>query len=143
MACHIRIASQNAKFGQPEVSLGLTPGYGGTQRMPQLIGKGKAFELLMTGDMIDANEAKKLGLVNHVVEQTELIEYSRKLLLKITKKSPFAIGKVIKCINDNYDEKKDGFNTEINEFGNCFGSEDFKEGTSAFLEKRKANFTGR
>ncbi len=143
MACHIRIASQNAKFGQPEVSLGLTPGYGGTQRMPQLIGKGKAFELLMTGDMIDANEAERLGLANHVVEQAELIEYSRKLLNKITKKSPFAIGKVINCINDNYNEKKDGFDTEINEFGNCFGSEDFKEGTTAFLEKRKPNFTGR
>ncbi|MEN8119562.1 MAG: enoyl-CoA hydratase-related protein [Bacteroidota bacterium] len=143
MACHIRIASGNAKFGQPEVSLGLTPGYGGTQRIPQLIGKSKAFELLMTGDMIDAKEAERLGLVNYVVEQAELLEYSKKLLRKINNKSPFAIGKVISCVNDNYKDDRNGFDTEINEFGNCFGSEDFKEGTSAFLEKRKPNFTGK
>jgi len=143
MACHIRIASENAKFGQPEVSLGLTPGYGGTQRMPQLIGKSKAFEILMTGDMIDAKEAERLGLVNYVVEQAELIEHSKKILTKIINKSPFAIKKLISCVNDNYSNVENGFDTEINEFGNCFGSEDFKEGTTAFLEKRKANFTGK
>lgn len=143
MACHIRIASENAKFGQPEVSLGLTPGYGGTQRMPQLIGKCKAFELLMTGDIIDAKEAERLGLINYVVEQAELMEHTKKLLKKINSKSPFAISKVISCINDNYNNSKNGFDTEINEFGNCFGSEDFKEGTTAFLEKRKPNFTGK
>ncbi len=143
MACHIRIASDNAKFGQPEVSLGVIPGYGGTQRMAQLIGKSKAFELLMTGDMIDANEAERLGLANHVVEQANLMEFTKKLLTKIIKKSPYAIGKVISCINDSYSNDKNGFDTEINEFGNCFGSADFKEGTSAFLEKRKAIFTGK
>lgn len=143
MACHMRIASENAKFGQPEVSLGVVPGYGGTQRMPQLIGKSKAFELLMTGDMIGAEEAKTLGLVNYVVKQEELIEHSKKIIGKIISKSPFAIGKVINCVNAHYTDNKNGFDTEINEFGNCFGSEDFKEGTNAFMEKRRANFTGK
>ncbi|MBN2755734.1 MAG: enoyl-CoA hydratase/isomerase family protein [Bacteroidales bacterium] len=143
MACHMRIASENAKFSQPEVNLGLIPGYGGTQRMAQLIGKGKAFELLMTADMIDANEAKNLGLVNSVTTLEELLPTVKKLLLKITSKSPYAIKQIIKTVNALYNKELNGFESEIEEFGNCFGTEDFKEGTTAFLEKRKANFTGK
>lgn len=142
MACHIRIASQNAKFGQPEVNLGITPGYAGTQRLAQLIGKGRALELLMTGESINAEEAYRLGLVNHVVTLEELIPKCEEILNKIKTKSPLAIASVIHCVNAFYEKKLDGHNVEINEFGNFFGSEDFKEGTQAFMEKRPAHFKG-
>ncbi len=143
MACHIRVASDNAKFGQPEVALGIIPGYGGTQRMLQIIGKGRAMELLMTGDMITAEEALSLGLVNYMTTSDELIEKCTSILKKIVSKGPLAIAKVIKCVNDFYESGVNGFQTEIDEFGNCFKTEDFKEGTSAFTEKRKAEFKGK
>ena len=143
MSCHFRIASDNAKMGLPETSLGVIPGYGGTQRLPQLIGKGRAMELIMTAGMIDAETAKNYGLVNHVVPQAQLLEFTKAIATKIMKNSPVAIGKAIKAINDNYKDGVDGFKTEIKNFGKCFGTEDFKEGTTAFLEKRKAVFTGK
>lgn len=143
MACHFRIASDNAKMGLPEASLGLIPGYGGTQRLPQLIGKGRAMEMIMTAGMISADEAKQYGLVNHVVPQAELLSFTSVIAQKIIKNAPFAINKAIKAINANYKDGKDGFETEIKSFGKCFGTQDFKEGTTAFLEKRKAQFTGK
>jgi enoyl-CoA hydratase len=143
MACHFRIASDNAKMGLPEVSLGVIPGYGGTQRLPQLVGKGRAMEMIMTAGMIGADEAKQYGLVNHVVPQAELIEFCTGIAQKIMKNSPFAIGRAIKAINANFTEGKNGYETEIKNFGKCFGTEDFNEGTKAFLEKRKAVFTGK
>jgi len=142
MACHIRLASDNAKMGLPEVSLGLIPGYGGTQRLPQLVGKGKAMEMVMTAGMISAEEAKQYGLVNHVVPQLELLGFANTIAQKIIKNSPIAIGQAIVAINDSFREGVDGFKTEINSFGFCFGTQDFKEGTNAFLEKRKAEFKG-
>ncbi len=143
MACHIRIATENAKFGQPEVNLGLIPGYGGTQRLTHLIGKGKALEIMMTGDLISANEAKSLGLVNHVVENREtLLQKSEEILLKIGQKAPLAVGLVINCVNAVYDKEENGYQTEANSFARCCQSEDFKEGTSAFIQKRKPTFTG-
>jgi enoyl-CoA hydratase len=142
MACHLRIASENARFGQPEVTLGVTPGYAGTQRMTQLIGKGKAAELLMTGDMIKADEALRLGLVNYVVSLPDLPAKATELLNKILDKSPVAVSGVINCINAYYTEGVDGFAAEAEEFCKCFGTDDFKEGTSAFIEKRKADFPG-
>ena len=142
MACHLRIASDNARFGQPEVNLGLVPGYAGTQRLVQLIGKGKAIELLMTGDAINAHEAKLLGLVNHVVAQEELIGKCTEILDKVKTKAPLAIESVIRLVNTFYDKKNDGFEAEIVDFGNFFGTSDFKEGVDAFLNKRKAAFTG-
>lgn len=143
MSCHFRIASDNAKMGLPEVSLGVIPGYGGTQRLPQLVGKGRAMELIMTAGMIDAETAKTYGLVNHVVPQAELLEFTKGIASKIIRNSPVAIGKAIKSINDNYKDGVDGFKTEIKNFGKCFGTEDFKEGTTAFLEKRKPTFFGK
>ena len=143
MACHFRIAAVNAKFGQPEVNLGLIPGYGGTQRITQLIGKGKAMELLMTADMIGADEAKTLGLVNHVVPQEELLTKAKEILQKIHIKAPVAISKVIACVNDAAKSDSNGFDNEISRFGECFTTEDMKEGTSAFLEKRKPVFKGK
>ena len=143
MACHIRVASDNAKMGLPEVSLGVIPGYGGTQRLPQLIGKGRAMEMIMTAGMINADEAYRTGLVNHVVPQTELLEFCNGIAQKILKNSPNAISKAIKSVNANFKEGKNGYKTEIKSFGKCFGTEDFKEGTTAFLEKRKAVFTGK
>lgn len=142
MACHIRVAAENAKFGQPEVNLGLVPGYAGTQRLPQLIGRGRALEFLMTGDVINATEAHRIGLVNHVVPQEELMAKCEGMIAKIKTKAPLAIASVIRCVNAHYDKKMDGNNVEINEFGNFFGSEDFKEGTQAFMEKRPAVFKG-
>ncbi|MCH8329994.1 MAG: enoyl-CoA hydratase/isomerase family protein, partial [Bacteroidetes bacterium] len=135
MACHMRIATENAKFGQPEVNLGIIPGYGGTQRLVHLVGKAKAIELLMTADMIGAQEAKELGLVNHVVSQGELIDKCCEILNKIFTQGPLAISKVIECANAALDETKNGFNLEIDQFASCFDSEDFKEGTTAFVEK--------
>lgn len=143
MACHFRVAAENAKFGQPEVNLGLIPGYGGTQRMTQLIGKGKTMELMMTGDMIGAAEAQTLGLVNHVVPQAELLEKTTSILQKIQSKAPIAISKVISCVNDAAKADPNGFANEIARFGECFETEDMREGTAAFLEKRKAAFNGK
>ncbi len=143
MSCHFRIASENAKFGQPEVNLGLIPGYGGTQRLVQLIGKGKAMELLMSANMIDANEAKQLGLVNYVTTPETLLEHTSKILSVINSKAPLAVASCIKAANAVYDETKDGYALEIEEFGNASTTEDMKEGVTAFLEKRKANFSGK
>jgi enoyl-CoA hydratase len=143
MACHFRVASDNAKMGLPEVSLGVIPCYGGTQRLPQLVGKGRAMEMIMTAGMISAEEAFRAGLVNHVVPQAELIDFTKGIALRIMKNSPMAIGKAIKAINDNFKEGVNGYETEIRNFGKCFGTEDFKEGTTAFLEKRKAAFNGK
>lgn len=140
MACHFRIASDNAKMGLPEVSLGVIPGYGGTQRLPQLVGKGKAMELIMTAGMISAQEAKEWGLVNHVVNLEELLPLAEKLSSKIMRNSSVAISAAIRAVNDNFKDGVNGFETEIAEFGDSFGTEDFKEGTTAFLEKRKPNF---
>lgn len=140
MACHIRVASDNAKMGLPEVSLGFIPGYGGTQRLPQLVGKGKALEMIFTGGMITADEAFTYKLINHVVSQEDLLPFCEKLAHKISRNSPNAISKAIKAVNANYDESVNGFKVEIEAFGNCFGTEDFDEGTSAFLEKRKPKF---
>ncbi|NRT13062.1 enoyl-CoA hydratase/isomerase family protein [Flavobacterium sp. 14A] len=142
MACHIRVASDNVRMGLPEVSLGVIPGYGGTQRLPQLVGKGRAMEMIMTAGMINAEEAHRTGLVNHVVAQADLIEFCTDIAKKMMKNSPMAIGMAIKAVNANFTEGENGFDTEIKSFGKCFGTADFKEGTTAFLEKRKAVFVG-
>lgn len=143
MACHLRIASETAVFGQPEVNLGLIPGYGGTQRLVQYIGKGRALELLMTADMIDAQKALDWGLANQVVPQGEEVEAARKILGKIAKKAPIAVAKCIAAVNAFYNEKIDGFAKEIQLFGEAASTEDFKEGAAAFVEKRKADFKGK
>ena len=143
MSCHFRVASENAKFGQPEVNLGLIPGYGGTQRLVQLIGKGKALELLMSAHMIDANEAKELGLVNYVTTSETLLEHTKKILEVINSKAPLAVAGCIRAANAVFDESKNGYEVEIEEFGNAFNTDDMKEGTTAFLEKRKAAFKGK
>jgi enoyl-CoA hydratase len=143
MAAHFRIASDNAKLGLPEVSLGVIPGYGGTQRLPQLVGKGRAMEMIMTAGMIDANTALQYGLVNHVTAQEDLLDFAEKIAGKITRNSSVAIRGAIAAINANFEDGENGFDTEIIEFGRCFGTADFKEGTQAFLEKRKAVFPGK
>ncbi|MGV8945901.1 MAG: enoyl-CoA hydratase/isomerase family protein [Lutibacter sp.] len=140
MAAHFRVASTNAKMGLPEVSLGVIPGYGGTQRLPQLVGKGKAMEMIMTAGMISAAEAKECGLVNYVVEQEELLPLCEKIAGKITRNSSVAIAAAIKAINANYTNCVNGFGVEIEQFGLIFDTADFKEGTTAFLEKRKPEF---
>ncbi|MBL7931207.1 MAG: enoyl-CoA hydratase/isomerase family protein [Bacteroidia bacterium] len=142
MACHLRVVSDNAKMGLPEVSLGLIPGYGGTQRLAQLVGKGKAFEMIVTADMITAADAYKWGLANYITTQEELLNKCFEITAKIASKSPTAIKTAIKVINAGYNNSLNGFEVEIEEFGKSFGTKDFKEGVSAFLEKRKANFTG-
>ncbi|MEO1012428.1 MAG: enoyl-CoA hydratase-related protein [Bacteroidota bacterium] len=142
MACHFRVASHNARMGLPEVSLGLIPGYGGTQRLPQLVGKGHAMEMIMTAGMIDVERAVQFGLVNHVVSQEQLLDFCVKLAKKIANNSPVAISHAIKAINDGFNRDRNGYATEIKSFGDCFGTDDFKEGTTAFLEKRKADFPG-
>jgi enoyl-CoA hydratase len=143
MACHFRIASENAKFGQPEVNLGLIPGYGGTQRLTQLIGKGRSIELLISGSMIDAVAALQYGLVNHVVPADQLLEKATSILQLINTKAPIAVAKCIEAANAVFDETKNGYEEEVKAFGECFATEDMKEGTAAFLEKRKAVFSGR
>ena len=140
MCCHFRVASDNARMGLPETSLGVIPGYGGTQRLPQLIGKGRAMELIMTAGMIDSGKALDYGLVNHVVAQENLLPLCTKIASKIMNNSPVAIGKAITAINAGFADGKDGYAAEVKAFGECFGTDDFKEGTTAFLEKRKANF---
>ena len=140
MAAHFRVASTNAKMGLPEVSLGVIPGYGGTQRLPQLVGKGKAMEMIMTAGMISAEEAKEWGLVNNVVEQQDLLPFCEKLAEKIARNSSVAIAAAIKAVNANYTNCVNGYSVEIEQFGVSFGTDDFEEGTTAFLEKRKPNF---
>ncbi len=143
MSCHFRIASNNAKMGLPEVTLGVIPGYGGTQRLAQLTGKGRAMEMIMTAAMVDAQTALNYGLVNHVVPQEELLEFTKGIAAKISKNSSVAIAKAIAAINANYTDGVNGFDVEIASFGASFATEDFKEGTTAFLEKRKPNFPGK
>ncbi|MBK7938705.1 MAG: enoyl-CoA hydratase/isomerase family protein [Lewinellaceae bacterium] len=143
MACHLRVAGEKAKFGQPEVNLGLIPGYGGTQRLIQYIGKTKAMELLLTADIMNADDARQSGLVNHVVPSGAEIEKAREIIEKIAGKAPVAVARVIESVNAYFEEGLDGFWKEVDAFGECCGTEDFREGASAFLEKRKANFTGK
>jgi enoyl-CoA hydratase len=140
MAAHIRIASSNARMGLPETSLGVIPGYGGTQRLAQLIGRGKANEIIFTAGMLKADEALQWGLVNAVVEQSELLATCETMAQKMLANSPMAIAAAIRCVNAGFTEGMNGFEVEIEEFGKCFGTSDFKEGTTAFLEKRKPNF---
>lgn len=140
MSCHFRVASENAKMGLPEVSLGVIPGYGGTQRLPQLIGKGKAMEMIMTAGMLTSAEAKEYKLVNYVVSQEELLPFCLGLAQKIVRNSPVAIGSAIAAINAGFAHDADGYKSEIELFGKSFGTADFKEGTTAFLEKRKPEF---
>lgn len=143
MSCHFRLASDNARFGQPEVNLGLIPGYGGTQRLTQLIGKGRAIELLISGNMINAAKALQYGLVNYVVAPDQLMDKAYSLLSTINTKAPLAIAACIKAANAVHDKSKNGYDVEARLFGDCFATTDMKEGTSAFLEKRQANFTGK
>ncbi|RXK83239.1 enoyl-CoA hydratase/isomerase family protein [Filimonas effusa] len=142
LACHFILASENAKFGQPEVNLGLLPGYGGTQRLTQAVGKGRAMQLIMTGEMVSAQEAQQYGIANAVVPAAELLNAVKKILLVIHTKAPLAIARVIACIN-NFDHTQKGYDFEIRQFGECFGTADKVEGTNAFLEKRKPVFTGK
>lgn len=142
MACHMRVASETAKFGQPEVNLGLIPGYGGTQRLTQLIGKGRALEYSMTADMIPAAKALEWGLVNHVAaDKAAAMAKANEILTKIAQKAPIAVGFVVDCVNAVF-TPEDGYQTEANAFARCVGTEDFKEGVDAFMNKRQANFKG-
>jgi len=142
MSCQMRVASDNARMGLPEVSLGVIPGYGGTQRLAQLVGKGKALEMITTAKMIKAEEAYRLGLVNYVVSSDELIPKCEELANQIGVNSPAAIGLAIRSVNAQFLEGVDGYAVEIDSFGECFKTKDFKEGTQAFLEKRKPDFKG-
>ena len=141
LSCHFIYASENARFGQPEVNLGLTPGYGGTQRLTQLVGRNIAMELLMTGNMIDAKEAMEQGIVNKIVKQDELLTTCKAVLGIIQTKAPIAVSKIIECVN-NFDHTQQGYDFEIDKFAECFGTADMKEGVAAFVEKRRANFKG-
>jgi enoyl-CoA hydratase len=144
MACHIRIATENAKFGQPEINLGIIPGYGGTQRLTQLVGRGKALELILTGDLISAQDAKTLGLVNHVVSnRDELMALANSMMNKIVSKSPIAVSNAIKSVNAGFGFEDAGYVAESENFAACAATDDFKEGTTAFIEKRSPNFTGK
>lgn len=142
MACHVRVAADNARFGMPEVTLGLLPGFGGTQRLTQLVGKAKALELMLTADQVKADEAQRLGLANHVVPAAELLDFSRQLLTRMLSRAPLALGLVIECVNAVFVPAQAGYRAEAEAFGRAFATEDFKEGTRAFLEKRPAKFTG-
>ena len=142
MAAHFRVACDQAKMGLPEVSLGVIPGYGGTQRLPELVGKGRAMEMIMTAGMIDASTALNYGLVNHITTQEELLPLAQKIASKIIRNSSVAISSAIKAINAGYKDDQNGYKVEVSQFGECFGTADFHEGTSAFLEKRKADFKG-
>ena len=142
MSAHIRVASSNARMGLPEVSLGLIPGYGGTQRLAQLVGKGRALQMIASAQMIEASTAEKWGLVNAVTDPEDLLPHCMSLAQKIQANSPLAIASAIKAVNANYEPEINGYEVEILAFANCFGTADFKEGTSAFMEKRKADFTG-
>ncbi|GAB5417565.1 MAG: enoyl-CoA hydratase-related protein [Crocinitomicaceae bacterium] len=142
MCSHIRVASSNARMGLPEVSLGVIPGYGGTQRLAQLVGRGKANEMVFTAGMIKAEEALTWGLVNYVVEPQDLMGKAEEIAGKILNNSGTAIASAIRSINANYEDGVNGYEVEITEFAKCFGTDDFKEGTTAFLEKRKPNFRG-
>jgi len=142
LACHIRVATENSKLGFPEVGLGVIPGYGGTQRLAHLVGKGKAFEMIITGEMIDAKDAYQWGLVNYVVRPEELMNKCLENTKKISTKSPTAIAAAIRAINAGFNPQLNGYEVEIEEFGKCFDTADFKEGVGAFLEKRKPNFQG-
>ncbi len=143
MACHMRIAGEKARFGQPEVNLGLIAGYGGTQRLTQLVGKAKSMELNLTGDMIKAEEAYRIGLVNHVVPQGEEVAKAKEIISKIGKKAPLAIAKAIECINAHFNEGKAAYQKEYQNFGALIETEDMREGVAAFVEKRPANFKGK
>lgn len=143
MACHMRIASENAKFGQPEVSLGLIPGYGGTQRLTMHIGRGRATELLMTGDIVNAADAYRVGLCNYLVKPEELIPKCTEILNRIISKAPFAVAEIVQCVDAHYREDVDGYKYELESFGRCCGTDDFKEGATAFMEKRKPKFEGK
>lgn len=143
LACHMRIATENAKFGQPEVNLGIIPGYGGTQRLTQLVGRGKALELMLTGDMVTAQDAKAIGLINHLVGSREqLMELSRKIMTTILSKAPVAVANVIKSVNAGFGFEADGYNAELSNFAECAATKDFAEGAAAFIEKRKPEFKG-
>jgi enoyl-CoA hydratase len=144
MSCHIRIATENAKFGQPEINLGIIPGYGGTQRLTQLVGRGKALELMLTADQISAQEAKSLGLVNHVVSnRDELMSTANAIMNKIVSKSPLAVANIIKSVNAGFGFENAGYATEAECFAASTATNDFKEGTKSFIEKRQPSFTGR
>ena len=143
MACHFRVASHNARMGLPEVSLGVIPGYGGTQRLPQLVGRGRALEMILTGGMIEAERALEFGLVNHVTALEDLDAFCLQLAEKISKNSPVAVAYAIKSVNAGFRSNKAGYQAEIQAFGDCFSTADFREGTSAFLEKRKPVFPGK
>ena len=142
MSAHIRVASSNARMGLPEVSLGLIPGYGGTQRLAQLVGKGRALQMIASAQMIEASTAEQWGLVNTVTDPEDLLPHCMSLAQKIQANAPLAIAAAIKAVNANYEPEINGYEVEISAFASCFGTTDFKEGTSAFLEKRKADFTG-
>jgi len=141
MACHFRLCSENAQFGQPEISLGLIPGYGGTQRLTRYIGKGPALEAILTGNLINAASALQFGLVNHITAPEELMNKTKAILLQITTKAPLAIAKSIAAVNAAVGDGE-GFALETKLFGECFATEDMKEGTAAFLEKRQPVFKG-
>jgi enoyl-CoA hydratase len=144
MACHIRIASENAKLGLPEVKLGIGPGYGGTQRLPRLVGKGRALQLILTGEMIDAQEAWRIGLVNAVVPQAELMGAAERMLRQILAQGPLAVALCIEAVNRGLDTTlEEGLALEANHFGLLASTEDMREGMRAFLDKRPARFTGR
>ena len=143
MACHVRVASENAKFGQPEVKLGLIPGYGGTQRLPRLVGKGRALQLLLTGELIDAQEALRIGLVNRVVAAAELIPAATVMMRAMLANAPLALAACIHTVNEGADATLDAaLSLEASAFGRLGATDDKREGTRAFLEKRTANFTG-
>ncbi len=142
MSCHVRLASETARMGLPEVSLGVIPGYGGTQRLPRLVGRGKALEMVLSADMIQAQDALQHGLVNAVHTPEELLPAARTMAVRFMKNAPTALAAAIRAVNAGY-RGNNGYETEIEEFGNCFSNEDFKEGTTAFVEKRKPAFSCR